>query len=189
MDLLARRDASRWGGLGELEAAAATRAAAAAEARAQSRIDPALLAGAPLELGGNEANAAMLHAQLLKLQRAADLSDTPAAHQSDAAATPAAATAAAAANGQSEARKLLAQVHSFLRGRVGIVDPKPPVHREGDPPPPPPPVPLLSIDPALMAVTAARELAPELLVATAETAAKVTITKSTQPDDEPFSRW
>ena len=161
MDVLGRRDSSRWGGLSDVEAAAKAKAAARAAAQAARRVDPMLLAGPPLEAGGNDSLSSILQARLVALQSVQSLWDSAEGS------TPA---------GQAEARKRLTEVHRFIQGQAGVPIPKPVVPREGDPPPPPPPQPSLTIDPTvggLASLSHAKEIAPELLILAAETAANL----------------
>jgi hypothetical protein len=167
MDILSRRDATRWSGLteGAHASPAATPAHAAVRAQqrqtnarveksnARIRGGDALVGGPPLE-GGNEGTAGVLTAQLAALQRA--LTDD--------------------AGGEPEmARIQLEGVHRYILGRAGKPLERKAVHREGDPPLPPPPAPILAIDPSIMKsdIGSIKELAPELLITAAEVAAKV----------------
>jgi len=164
MELLGRRDASRWGGAGALEQAEAAKKAEAARRAKEKRRDPAILAGPPLEQGGADTVGSNLHASLLQLQRIAAQWDSPEAAASD---SPL----------RASCRAQLATLHRTVLGLAGLAPPKPPKRAEDDPPPPPPPAPLLAIDEKLIAAARARgsaqNIAPELLVATAETAAKL----------------
>lgn len=147
MDLLGRRDASRWGGLSDVEVEARE------AAKARRAAAHATTAGPPLE-GGNESVGGVLHAQMAQLEQA---------------------LRAHAALDHVRAAKLLDGTLTFLRGAAGLPTPKPIVPREGDPPLPPPPPPTLAIDHAIMhtSLGSAKDIAPELLLQAAEVAAKV----------------
>jgi len=164
MDLLGRRDASRWGGLSDIEVEAREKEKKRqAEARKRLGQNDELEAGPPREEGAAPLGGSILHAHLTNLTRATRLAQD---------------------GKMNEARKLVERVHAALRGQAGlrtksvsaeeVAEQQSRAFQTTDPtaPPRPPSPTRMRIDKELMAAAvSAREVAPELIIATGETAA------------------